>query len=294
MKVCYACKNILPEEDFLKGSKTAICLTCSRKKLKKIKDEKISGSYVNPKSVQARSEKFKLDCTNIHSSVYTYEKVDYKGHNTKVEIFCTKHQGYFWQSPCSHKSGNGCLVCYNSNLKVNGLKRRVTTEELKIRATVVHKDKFTFDNVECNGMLKHVQVTCKIHGDFPTAPHNLLAGWGCPKCKVSGYSTEKPGSLYLLNNGSITKIGITNREVHTRVSEINKTVSKSFGILYEYRNKDGAVAKSIESVLKVFLSSTYKSPSDKFDGYTECFYDVDTQAILKIIKNLVTITEEIQ
>jgi len=49
---------------------------------------------------------------SVHAS-YNYSKVNYKNTTTKVEIICSKH-GSFWQSPMSHRAGNGCPKCSES------------------------------------------------------------------------------------------------------------------------------------------------------------------------------------
>lgn len=57
---------------------------------------------------------FIKDANKVHSGIYDYSRVIYKGNKTKVEIVCNKH-GPFWQTPINHISGkNGCPICRSS------------------------------------------------------------------------------------------------------------------------------------------------------------------------------------
>lgn len=55
-----------------------------------------------------------IERANIaHKNKYDYSKVDWKGHNQKVEIVCPDH-GSFWQKPEKHsrsENPNGCKKC---------------------------------------------------------------------------------------------------------------------------------------------------------------------------------------
>lgn len=46
----------------------------------------------------------------LHGDLFSYEKVDYKGADIKIEIICKKH-GSFFQSPHNHLKGSGCPRC---------------------------------------------------------------------------------------------------------------------------------------------------------------------------------------
>ncbi len=46
----------------------------------------------------------------IHGNKYDYSKANYIKTTAKIEIICPEH-GSFWQSPTSHKQGNGCPKC---------------------------------------------------------------------------------------------------------------------------------------------------------------------------------------
>mgnify|MGYP003337030516 CR=1 FL=1 len=64
------------------------------------------------------------------------------------------------------------------------MSKRLSREEFVKRAIAVHKDKYSYQNVEYITMLKKVCITCKIHGDFCQTPADHIWNHGCPKCKA--------------------------------------------------------------------------------------------------------------
>lgn len=285
-KICTKCGEIKSLDLFVnrKTGKASYCKVCNNKQIKEKNLERRNGTYVNPKDLSQRAKKFAEDGTKLHGGIYIYDKSIYKSYHEKLEIFCSKHQGYFWQTPGSHLSGNGCNICYEKEIPTVGLKRRLTQEKALEKAEESHPGKFLYSNFKYVHSLQHVSVTCPAHGDFSVMPHNLFAGYGCPRCKSSGYNSEKPGNLYLLKCGDITKIGITNREVQKRLKEVNKSYGQEFHEIFSHFDDDGAIPLAVEYSMKQYLVSTYNQPNDKFDGYTECFLGVDDHKLIGMIQ----------
>lgn len=63
----------------------------------------------NIKALKAAST-FSADSSTIHKGIYTYELVVYINNRIKVAITCKVH-GTFWQTPHSHRNGDGCPSC---------------------------------------------------------------------------------------------------------------------------------------------------------------------------------------
>ena len=59
-------------------------------------------------------EKFIERAIKIHSNLYDYSKVIYKGYDSKVQIICKKHNRLFKITPHRHLQGQGCPLCYSS------------------------------------------------------------------------------------------------------------------------------------------------------------------------------------
>lgn len=75
--------------------------------------------------------------------------------------------------------------------------KRLTTEEFKQRADIIHNGKYTYLKSEYKNAYTEVCITCPIHGDFYQTPHSHLRGRGCKKCGIEKsrqskfYNTEE-------------------------------------------------------------------------------------------------------
>lgn len=77
---------------------------------------------------------------DIHNNFYDYSQVDYKNHDTKVNIICPVH-GLFTQTPNGHLNGQGCPKC--------GLIKQVkfrNVEEIKLKAKETFIKKYGVSN----------------------------------------------------------------------------------------------------------------------------------------------------
>lgn len=211
---------------------------------------------------------------------YGYFAVDYQGVWKPVIIWCNTHKKYFTQSPKYHKLGQGCPEC--GKIATGNALRRSQETFIK-QAQAFCGDKFTFNDAVYVDNVTHVQVTCKVHGNFPIKPGNLLSGKGCPDCAEHGYRNNIPGSLYVLHNGELTKIGITNNSVTSRVKQINRK-GKDFRVVATFPFVKGIHASLLETTLLRELRENYLQPVEKFDGSTECFFGLDPYELAKEIK----------
>jgi hypothetical protein len=104
---------------------------------------------------------------------------------------------------------------------------------------------------------------------------------GMPLYSSGGYRQNKPDSFYILQSGTYFKIGITNRKVARRCSEISKAFGRKFEVIYSNRYLDGNVPKTIEMKLLMSLRKVYLQPTEIFSGSTECFFDLDIKNVLE-------------
>lgn len=228
-------------------------------------------------------KKFIEDSLLRNGGDYSYHAVEYRGVWYPVSIWCNYHEEFFYQTPKSHSVGSGCNKCGKLS---TGTTLRLTQDEFLSRAEAVCEGKYTFDNVVYDNYHKRVSVTCKEHQDFLITPGNLLSGKGCPSCANYGYRPALTGHLYVLTDGQITKIGITNNDVGIRLKQINKS-GKNFTVLWSRHFSDGNAPDKLESILLKELREVYKQPGEKFDGSTECFLDVDLAKLLNRISELI-------
>ena len=76
----------------------------------------------------------------------------------------------------------GCMQCYN---KRRGDTLRFTNKEIIDRFIEKWGELYTYNKVQYTNIFTSITVTCKIHGDFATIPHDHERGIGCPECKTT-------------------------------------------------------------------------------------------------------------
>ena len=214
-----------------------------------------------------------------HGTLYDYSKVDYKNTFTKVEISCKEH-GSFWQAPEKHIAGRGCPVCAGKGI--------MSADRFKNTAYKRHGDKYDYSLITDDSFYEaavKVPIICSVHGEFLQQFDNHLQGQGCRKCAKYGFNSGKRGILYVLQEGNRVKVGITNREMHVRLKEINKPTG-CFSVIQTYEYLDGLLCAKHETELLRLLRSLYKNTKGTFDGVTESFEDVDIKIVLSYIGEL--------
>jgi hypothetical protein len=118
----------------------------------------------------------------IHgNNKYDYSLVNYINAKTKVKIICKIH-GIFEQTPNSHLSGKGCILCAGILLK--------TKEEFINECILIHGNLFDYSEVEYINAKTKVKIICEKHGLFEQTPINHLCGKGCGRCIGHNKSTE--------------------------------------------------------------------------------------------------------
>lgn len=219
----------------------------------------------------------------VHGYKYDYSFVEYETARQYVKIRCTVHDHIFEQAPHTHLNGKGCALCRNDKL---AKERSADNEHFIKRSIAQHGDKFTFDKLHYVNAKTKVVLGCKVegHGEFPTIPSNHWLGSGCPLCSESGFSCQRPAQLYVFQHDNMTKIGISNSQVEKRLKCLRKETGNKFEIVKVFSNEDGLLINNTETQLLYDLRELYKQPDYKFDGYSECFYDVDIPHLLRIIE----------
>lgn len=239
-------------------------------------------TLLNGESQRQTRDGFILLANKAHSYLYDYSLVVYKNSTTKVDIVCSLH-GVFSMLPLNHLRGQKCPACAQE-ARTDG--QRTTQQDFLHKCSKLKKENLSFEQAYYVDDKTKVNVTCKVHGIYSVVPSNLLQGQGCPKCMKCGYNVGKPGHLYILVSGSITKVGITNRKPSVRVKEVNKSSGKDFSIHTSIYCVDGSVARNIELATHKYLASKYQPVAETFDGSTECFLNVDLDALINFVTPL--------
>lgn len=236
------------------------------------------------------TEDFVKRSREIHEDRYTYEKTVVATTMCDVVITCPVHKDFI-QPARSHLAGHGCKACSDEASRVFN---RSNSKEFISKAKALHKGLFSYEKVEYLDSSTPVLITCPVHNDFKQTPASHLQGSGCPKCVRCGFNTGSPGYLYVLASPAMTKVGITNRPVATRVREIENTGGPKFSVVSSMYFEQGLFARNIERAAHKWLKTKYKQPQEKFPGYTECFLDVDMEELIKFLIPIATTPEPAQ
>lgn len=130
-------------------------------------------------SMSETIEEFILKSNAIHGNKYDYSEVTLNGNHKKVKILCKIH-GAFYQTPGSHKSGNGCKKCAFIRI---GNSKRCDINEFKDKANEIHDSKYDYSNSEYKTALCKMIIECPKHGPFEQTPNKHIdCMQGCPKC----------------------------------------------------------------------------------------------------------------
>ena len=130
-----------------------------------------------------------------YGGIYIYNKNDFKDSDTKIDIYCTKHNLHFHQTPKSHLQSYGCKECSKEHTHIH--QRFNTTNEF-IRAMIEEfgLGTFTYEKTKYVNMKTDVIVTCPKHGDITKSPDALLNQHkGCWKCGRETTARKKTSTL---------------------------------------------------------------------------------------------------
>lgn len=248
------------------------CPICEQENKPKRKTDKTTESYV----AEAKAK---------HGDKYSYGKVEYVSGLTPITVTCKTH-GDFEIAPSYHLRGKGgCKKCgVASKTKLQSLSQ----DEYIAKAKSVHGEStYDYSKVSYRNNRDKIEIGCTLHGPFYQRASKHLEGCGCPDCAKTGFSVSKNATLYVLRSPDLIKIGITNLPIRVRKTTISNESGRSFEVVKLFDFEKGQLCTDIETILLRELRSQYRSPLDKFDGYTECFYDVNLAALLNRIEELI-------
>jgi hypothetical protein len=168
-------------------------------------------------------EEFISRAKKVHGDYYDYSKVVYLNSTSKVIIVCPKH-GEFKQSPQGHYlAGRCCPKCGYKSLKTS------QTEWIN-KASQVHYNKYSYNNVDYINNYTPVSVTCPMHGDFSVMPKtHTIEQRGCPECYRGNASYKEIAWLDYLG------IPFSQRQVKFKVdNKLYLADAKVDNIVYEF------------------------------------------------------------
>lgn len=153
----------------------------------------------------------------------------------------------------------------------------------KIKAKLVHGNRYDYSKIEYIGDKKKVKIICNIHGEFWQQPNNhITQHQGCPLCtKSRGWSksqwlkfTEnKQCRFYIIecydNNERFIKCGISSNSVEKRFQS-KKEMPYNYKIITNLECSGEECWNKEQDYLKKYKKDNY-IPKLNFKGFKECF-----------------------
>lgn len=232
-----------------------------------------------PSNALKTTEQFIKECREKHGDFFDYHLTNYVTKKIKVKIICPKH-GVIEMLPDGHLKGHGCRKCANDALSVS---HTGTQEEFLVASSKYHGDFYDYSRAVFKGDAHRVDIICPVHGLFRQVAGAHKKGCGCPSCAKSGYSIAKPGWLYIMQSDNCLKVGITNKKPAVRAKSITRSSGMHFKVTAAICFADGRIPNTVENKVLEELRGCYRQPIEKFDGSTECFYNVCFTSLLQRI-----------
>lgn len=156
----------------------------------------------------------------IHGEKYEYDEESYKNANTKMRIFCKKHEIWFNQTPNKHLNGQGCPKCKRSRMETE-------TERILLENSVRFSIQNTFE------WLKSSSNTHQ-YLDFYLSDHKIAI-------ECQGEQHFKP----------IKRFGGEKKFIRCQENDKNKKkLCSEHGITIFYVNYNDNLREKIEKLLK--------------------------------------------
>jgi hypothetical protein len=127
----------------------------------------------------------------VHGTTYSYQDTSYTNMQTKVSVFCPKHQKTFVVSPVKHIAGTGCPTCTKEQ---QAARQQIDTPEFIRRAKSVHGEIYDYSSTVYVNNKDKVEVICRVHGSFLISPNNHTSKankCGCSECGRIAISNSK-------------------------------------------------------------------------------------------------------
>lgn len=222
---------------------------------------------------------------------FGYADTIYDGRHKKLILNCPTH-GKISISPTLHLSEghSGCIECHLEN-------SRDDLQNFIKKARSVHGEKYDYTNSHYVNSRTKLEIYCLEHGFFEQTPNaHIYSRNGCPKCgfnakveslKHSKFYDRTLNHIYILeisnDNESFIKIGITKQSPLKRIEHIKCTSGKKYKpklIWSTDKTIETWKAVEIENIMSEMLSDIKYVPNFKFDGYTECYLNLDINSII--------------
>lgn len=206
------------------------------------------------------NEQFVNQCIEKWGNKYNYSLTNYLNKKNKIKVICSIH-GVIEQTPLCHLK-NGCNFC-------NGRGQAKYTKELFVeKASLIHNNYYTYNNVVLNSINQKVKITCPIHGDFmQKAANHIHLKNGCPQCN-GGVKNSNEEFISKANLKHLNKFEYKDLYTHShdKIKIICPTHGEFNQIAYMHLQTDHSCPKCVaelstsklESEIFNFIQENYK------------------------------------
>ena len=209
--------------------------------------------------------------------VYRCRKCNMNKNKSDFYVINKKSRSTCKKCICSDKS-----IKYSKSGRESGINLLERGKLLISICKRIYGENYEYSNLNYEGALKKVCVTCKSHGDFLVRPNHLRNGHGCPKCgnKNKGYNRNRfidkanKSYCYIIICSNMDeifiKIGITGKKLSDRFNS-NTSMPYSYE---EYKIIEGNsdYIFNLEKMLHEKLNNYRYLPVKFFNGCkNECF-----------------------
>lgn len=196
---------------------------------------------------------------------------EFKNAKTKLNLECLK-DGHKWTASINEivNGSKGCPECAGN--------ARPTEQEALQKCIDICKEMGYAAVGFVNGyknQRSRFEYTCKIHGKQNVSYTNFVNnGRRCNGCSITGYSTNKQGSFYIIqwtkDNRSFIKFGITNQKELSRVKTQKRQTEYKYKKIWSATFDDGSIPLHIENYIKNSGIEVGVISKEEFpDGFTE-------------------------
>lgn len=246
-------------------------------------------------------EQFILKALEKHGDKFDYCRTVYKELESKIEVICNIHGAFYTRADNHIATMSGGCKCCGNILKTAGLVSGI--EDFIRKATYTHGDKYDYSKSVYINSATPIDILCPIHGLFKQTPSSHLQGHGCPACKrenASRWTAEswsnaadnsnhfKQFTLYFTrlyqDEESFYKVGITYRDVHTRLQKI---APYKYEIINVITHEDSKIIYNLEKYLKRTFKPYKYQPLKSFAGSKqECFKFNTPELIESVVREM--------
>lgn len=244
----------------------------------------------NCKELENKNKKYSI----IESEFYKLENnmdivnIFSKNNRTCLELKCKICDNEWVQKWVYIKNGIGCAKCANN--------KTLTLQEFIEKSSIVHNHKYDYSLVNYKGNKEKVIIICPIHGEFEQLAGGHLSGKGCIKCTNVGWYnstlSERNKEIWLNEYTNIYLFKLVNEDEEFFKIGIAKNIKNRANDIKAYKCEllyslsiDRYNASYLEKELhKNFYEHSYR-PKIKFDGYTECFSEIDMDKFKNIVNS---------